>query len=122
MLGMGVVLITLALGVGISDNPPGIGLTYLGCSFLCYSMIHQWRTSRDFGTMLAVAVISVPVLVLIHNIFDTLNDKIGVIPVFNQLFEGIAVIAFIGGVIVTPAVALVGILGGVFYLVKKHLT
>ncbi|MBC8377111.1 MAG: hypothetical protein H8E26_13780 [FCB group bacterium] len=120
LLAMGAILMVSALGIGISDNPPGIGLTYFGIVLLCFSMLHHWRSARDFGTLLAVAIISFPVLVLIHNIFDAINTQIGVVPVVNQLLSGISVMAFITGVLVAPAVALVGILGGLFYLIKKH--
>ena len=121
LFGVGMVLILIALFIGISDNPPGVGLTYFGIVFICFSMIHHWRSARDFGVLLAVAVISFPVMVLIHNIFDTINTKIGVIPVVNQLLSGIAVISFVGGVLIAPAVVVVAILGGLFYLIRKYL-
>ena len=119
LLATGVILIVAALVIGISDNPPGVGLAYLGFSFLCFSMIHQWRSARDFGTMLAVSIISFPVMVLLHNIFDTINTQMGSIPVFNQLLGGFSVIFFVGGVVLAPAVALVGIVGGLYYLIFK---
>jgi len=119
LLGVGVFLMLIALFIGISDNPPGVGLAYLGVAFICLSMIHHWRSARDFWTLLAVAVISFPVMVLIHNMFDTINAKIGMIPVLNQLLGGIAIISFVGGVLVAPAVTLVALLGGIVYLIKK---
>ena len=122
LFGVGIALIIIAIFIGISDNPPGIGLTYLGLVFICFSMLHHWRNARDFGTLLAVAIISFPVMILIHNIFDTINTQIGVVPVVNQLLSGISVMAFVGGVLVAPAVSLVVTLGGLFYLLKKHLT
>jgi len=119
LFGVGMVLIMIALFIGVSDNPRGVGLTYLGLVFICFSMIHHWRSARDFGVLLAVAVISFPVMVLIHNIFDTINDKIGMIPVLNQLLGGIAVISFVGGVLIAPAVAVIAIIGGLYYLIFK---
>lgn len=116
--GVGVALIIIALIIGISDNPPGVGLAYLGLIFVCFSMVHQWQKPRDFGTMLAVSVISFPVLVLIHNIFDTINDKIGTIPVINQLLGGIAVISFVLAVLVAPAVVVVSVIGGLYRLIR----
>ena len=122
LFGTGAVLMAIGLIIGISDNPPGIGLTYLGLIFTGFSMVHHWEKARDYGTMLAISVISFPVMVLIHNIFDTINDQIGTVPVINQLLGGIAVIAFVLAVLVAPAVIVVSIFGGVFHLVKKHLT
>ena len=117
---VGSILIAVALIIGISDNPPGIWLVYLGVIFLSFSLVHHWREAGRFGTLLAVAVISFPVLVLLHNIFDTLNEKIGIIPVVNQLLGGLAAISFIGGVLISPAVVIVGVFGGLFYLFKKQ--
>ena len=119
LFAIGVILIGVALAIGISDHPPGVGLAYLGTAFLSFSMVHQWRSARDFGTLLAVSMISLPVMVLLHNIFDTINTQIGAIPIVNQLLGGFAVISFIGGVLVAPAVALVAIVGGLYYLVFK---
>jgi len=119
LLGVGVAFMLIAFFIGISDNPPGVGLAYLGLACLCFSMVHHWRSARDFWTLLAVSVISFPVMVLIYNMFDTINAKIGMIPVLNQLLGGIAIISFAGGVLVAPAVALVALLGGIFYLIKK---
>ncbi|MBC8193966.1 MAG: hypothetical protein ISR87_09550 [Candidatus Marinimicrobia bacterium] len=119
LLAIGVILILAALGIGISDNPPGIGLTYLGITCLGFSLIHHWRSARDFGTLLAVSIISFPVMVLLHNIFDGINTQVGTIPVVNQFLNGFAVIFFIGGVLIAPAVALVAIVGGLYYLIFK---
>jgi hypothetical protein len=120
LFGIGITLLIIAVIIGVSDNPPGIGLAYLGISFVCFSMIHQWRSARHYWTLLAVSVISFPVLVLLHNIFDTINTQIGTIPLVNQLFGGFAVISFIGGVLIAPAVALVAVLGGLYYLLFKQ--
>jgi len=119
LFGLGITLIVIALFIGISDNPPGVGLAYLGIAILCFSMIHHWRGARDFWTLLAVSVISFPVMVLLHNIFDTVNTQISPIPVLNQLLGGFSVIFFIGGVLIAPAVALVAIVGGLYYLIFK---
>ncbi|NQV42109.1 MAG: hypothetical protein HQ506_07125 [Candidatus Marinimicrobia bacterium] len=120
IFGVGITLIIIALFIGISDNPPGVGLAYLGISFLCFSMIHQWRSARDYWTLLAISVISFPVLILLHNIFDTVNTQIGTMPLGNQFLNGFAVIFFVGGVLIAPAVALVGIVGGLYYLIFKQ--
>lgn len=116
---IGSALILISAILGISDNPTGIGLVYLGLILLAFSMVHHWEKAGDFGTLLAVSVISIPVMALIHNIFDTINDKIGSIPVVDQLLGGIAVISFILAVFVAPAVVIVSIFGGVYRLIRK---
>jgi len=119
LAGSGSALILIALIIGISDHPPGIALCYLGLCFIVLSLTHQWDRPRQYGTLLAVAVISFPVLVLLHNICDTINYQIGVIPVLNQLLGGIAVISFILAVFVVPAVVVVSVVGGLYRLIRK---
>jgi len=117
--GGGILLVT-GLSMGISDNPPAILLVYIGLALLVVSLIHHWRTPGKFGTLFAVAVIGFPVLVLIHNIFETLNTNLGYIPVLSQLFSGLSVIGFIAAVLITPAVAAVAMMLGLFHFVKSR--
>ncbi len=121
LLGSGLTLIVLALIIGINDNPPGVGLAYLGLILVAFSCTHHWREASRFGTLFAVAVISFPVLVLLHNIFETINENVGPIIVITQLFQGISVISFVGAVMVVPAAGMVGLLAGLFYLIKSKL-
>ncbi|MBT3254265.1 MAG: hypothetical protein HN995_01835 [Candidatus Marinimicrobia bacterium] len=122
LFGLGTILIILALFIGISDNLPGITLVFLGVTFSSFSMIHHWREARLYGTLLAVSAISFPVLVLLHNIFDGINQQIGEIIVLNQLLEGLAVISFLAAIFLAPTGIVIGIFAGLFYLLKKHLT
>ncbi len=115
----GILLLVIGLGMGISDNPPAIFLVYLGLVLLAFSMIHHWNTPGQYGTLFAVSVISFPVLVLIHNIFETLNANLGAIPVLSQLFSGISIIAFVGAVLIIPAVAAVAMVLGLYHFVKS---
>lgn len=121
LLVVGFILIMIALIIGISDNPPCIGLVYLGIALLAFSLIHHWRSARDYGTLLAVSVISFPLMVLLHNVCEMLNEQLGRVVVINQLLEGISVIFFIGAVLIAPAVTVVAILGGLYHLIfKRH--
>ncbi len=119
LLALGFILIVAALIIGISDNPPGIALVYLGIALLVFSLIHHWRSARNFGTLLAVSVIGFPVMVLLHNIFEMLNEQLGPLLVASQLLEGLSVVFFIGAVLIAPAVVVVGILGGLYYLIFR---
>ncbi len=110
----------IALILGISANPPGVAFMYLSATLLCASLVHHWQKPRHYGTLFAVAVISFPVLALIHNIFELLNGKIGSIIFINQMFDGISVIGFIGAVVLSPAAALVGMFMGLYYLLKDR--
>lgn len=117
LLSVGLVLIILAIIIGIADNPPGIILTYVGVFFVFLAFVHHWREAGVYGTLLAVAVVSFPVLILLHNIFDTLVDKTGGIPILDQLLFGFSVIFFLGAIFVAPVGIAIGVILGLYYLV-----
>lgn len=117
---IGLVLILIALFVGIPDNPPGIVLTYLGTAFLFLACIHHWREAGQYGTLLAVSVVSFPVLTLLHNVFEVLQDKSGGIPVVDQLFSGFSVVFFLAAIFVSPVGVGLGIIHGLYYLIRTR--
>ena len=121
LLGAGTVLVTIALILGIADNLPGIFVAFIGLVLIVFAFVHHWREARIFGTLFAVSIISFPVLVLLHNIFDGINQNIGTIPVLNQLLEGLAVISFLGAIFLAPAGLVIGVFAGLFYLVRSKL-
>lgn len=120
LLATGAILILLAILIGIADNPPGIILTYGGVFFVFLAFVHHWREAGVYGTLLAVAVVSFPVLILLHNIFDTLVDKTGGIPVLDQLLFGFSVIFFLGAVFVAPVGIVIGVILGLYYLIRSN--
>ena len=75
LVGSGSVLIIFALIMGIADNLPGIIVVFVGLIMIVFAGAHHWREARIFGTLFAVSLISFPVLVLLHNIFDGINQK-----------------------------------------------
>ncbi len=83
-----------------------------------FAFVHHWRETRIFGTLFTVSIISFPVLVFLHNIFDGINQNIGTIPVLNQLLGGLAVISFLGAIFLAPAGLVIGLFAGLFYLVR----
>lgn len=119
LLTIGLVLIAIAIIVGIADNPPGIILAYLGSFFLVLSFVHHWREAVAYGTLLAVSVVSFPVLVLLHNIFDTLITEMGGVPVLDQLLFGFSVIFFLAAIFLSPVGIAIGIILGLYYLIRK---
>jgi len=120
LIGAGLILLTIAAGIGIADNLPGVILALVGVTLNFFAFVHHWREAGQFGTLLAVSVISLPVLILLYNVFDTLNEQVGIVPVLNQFLEGLTVISFLGAVFLAPAGAVIGLFAGLFYLVKSR--
>ncbi len=121
LLASGSVLVVIALVLGVSDNPPGIAVLGTGLGLMFYAFVHHWQDAAHFGTLFAVSIISLPVLVLLHNIFDGLNQNIGPIPVLSQLLEGLAVISFLVAILLSPVTAIIGLFGGLYFLLKSKL-
>jgi hypothetical protein len=119
LIGAGLAMLVVAAIVGVSDNPPGLIIAFIAMILLGFSLVHHWREPRLFGTLLAVSAISFPVLVLLHNVFDGINQQIGSIIVVNQLLEGFAVISFLAAIFLAPAGIAIGIFAGLFYLIKS---
>ncbi len=121
LLGSGLAITIVGVIFGVSDNPPGMLITFGGLILIVLAGVHHWPEAGQFGTLFAVSVISFPVLVLLHNIFDGINQNIGTIPVLNQLLTGLSVISFLGAIFIAPAGAVIGLVAGLFYLVRSKL-
>lgn len=118
--GFGLITLVIAIAIGIPDNPPGIILTYLASIFLVLTFVHHWREAGQFGTLLAVSVVSFPVLTLLHNVFEILHEKSGGIPVIDQLLSGLSLIFFLAAIFVSPVGIGIGTLLGLYFLIKKN--
>jgi len=122
LVGAGILLLAVGTCIGVADNPPGIFLSFLGILCILFAFVHHWREAGQFGTLLAVSVISFPVLVLLHNIFEAVNEQIGHIPVLDQFLEGLSVMSFLAAIFVAPAGITIGSLVGLFYLLRGSFT
>ena len=119
LLGIGFLLLLVALLIGISDNLPGILLVYAGTLLLLLAFVHHLHEAAQFGTLLAISVVSFPVLTLLHNVFEVLHEKSGGIPVIDQLLQGFSVIFFLAAVFISPVGILIGAVLGLFYLIRS---
>jgi len=111
LLGGTAVLAACALGVGISDNPPGIALLYCAGLSLVLAATHRWRSSRTFGLLLVGAVAGFFVSAVVHNFAEVGAHRIADIPVVPQVLTVISVVGFLAAVIVCPMAGLVGAVG-----------
>jgi len=121
LFAVSLILLMIGLLMGVSDNLAGTILVYLGMIVLVSSLVHQWQDAGRYGNLLAISAIAVPVLLLIYNIMETLITNLGPIPVLSQLFGGVSIVAFVGGLFLAPAAGIVAIMGGLFYLVRSKM-
>lgn len=55
-------LMVVALSIGISDNLPAIALLFCGMVFLLFSILHPWKKTIYYATMIAVCGIILPLI------------------------------------------------------------
>jgi nitroreductase len=115
------ILIALGVGagvgaviLGISDNPPGIILVYAAIVFWTGAWVWNWRSPREFWTLLGLAILSFPVGVVLHNLLYALGTVITKIPVLPGLVGFLEGFFFIVAVLVVGPVAVVALIGGIY--------
>jgi len=108
----GVLCVTAALLVGISDNPPGILLCYGGVTSLILAFVHRWREPRRFFLLLGWSFLGFVAGAIVHNLLGALGHGFPNLPAwFLGLLEVANVAAFLVAVLACPPGILVGLLG-----------
>ena len=113
MLVLAASLTGLALLIGISDNPLGIGLLYAAGIALVLAGTHRWRDPKRYGLLLVLSVVGFVLNVVIHNFSEVGAERIAHLPVLAGILGGISVVTFMIAVIVCPMGGLVGAVGGI---------
>jgi len=104
--------------IGISDNPPGIGLTYGAILCLIAAAVWRWRRPRSFLLLFAFSVVAFGVFVVAHNLFYGIGKSVDEAWI-ELLMEGLHVGAFLIAVLICPAGALVGLVGWIATVIRS---
>lgn len=112
LLAAAAALTVAALGVGVSDNPPGIALLYGAGLTLVLAFSHRWRNPRSFVILLLVSVAGFFLTAVIHNFAEVGAQRIPDLPALAAILSGISVVGFILAVVICPAGCVVGAVGG----------
>ena len=118
LLSTGLILILMALIVGVSDNPPGIILLYLGFISLTLMFVHPWHTARPFFILFTGSLIGLPVFAVLHNVWHGLHTLVSDMIVLDPLFQFLSVISFLIALIACPPGVLVGGIGSIIWYFK----
>jgi nitroreductase len=100
--------------IGVSDNPPGIALALGAIALLAGAWVWNWRSPREYWTLLGVAMLAFPVGVVLHNLLYALGIVINGIPVLTELVGFLEAIFFLVAVLVAGPVAVVALIGGIY--------
>jgi hypothetical protein len=114
-------LVTIALVIGINDNPPGILLAYLAGVSLILAFAHPWRTPRKFIYLLLASALGLVLFVLLNIATDAMAQSPATSGRLFDLtqspaFEAINMII----AILFPAAFLVGVVGAVAAFIRSR--
>ncbi len=104
---------------GISDNPAGLVLTYLGIIILSLAHFHHWRSKRKFLILIIISIIAIPVFVLLENLFEAWGGRMSNISYLAELFNSFGALFFILALLIFPAVLLIAIIGFLWMTLKS---
>ena len=111
LLVLSVIFLVGAIIIGISDNPSGILICFLGCILFILSFSHNWRKPKPFIMLMIISFIGFIVLVILINIFEgRLSGK---------LFDILGTFTFIVATLLCPAGIIIGGIGSLVTYYKN---
>lgn len=117
---IGCLLMASGMIVGISDNPPGIFLSFAGLIFLILAIVHPWRNIRNYQILLISGAIGFPFTAVLHNAFEAAGQYFAEISILSGIFNGIGAFFFLVAIFLCPVMILTGLTGIVYLAVKKR--
>lgn len=121
-LAISIISSVIAFIIGISDNPPGILLLFIGFAALILVFVHHWRKAKKFLILFIASLIGFPIFVILHNVMYALEEMVGDIVVISQLIRFIDISSFFIAILVCPAGVLVGAVGSIVFFLKNKMT
>ena len=115
-----VIACALSLLVGISDNPPGIGLLFLSAILLVTAFVHHWTETRRFRWLAIASLIGFPVFAILHNLLYALGELTAGVPVIPMVLEFLHAASFMVALILCPAGLAVGIVGAIATIIRAR--
>lgn len=109
----GFVCSVFAFILGISDNPPGIILLYVGLTCLAGAWIWNWSTPRDYWILLLISLMAFPLGVILHNLFYALATLVDGTRILRALLEFLHVFFFLVALMAAGPTALAALIGGI---------
>ena len=111
-LALGVISLVLAAIIGISDNPPGIILSFLGSVFFILIFTHKWQKPKPYIILLITSLMGFVVSIILHNVFEAVGKE--------TILELVGVFFFLLAIFLCPAGIIVGGIGSLVKLYKQE--
>ncbi len=112
----GLGLTIAALLVGISDNPPGIALLYVGVAAIVTALASRWQHPRKFIVMVLVSAVCFPVFVLLENVLGAASESWD--SALGDLLGVAGAAAFVLATVLCPVTLVVGVVGGAVHWLR----
>ena len=106
--------------IGIDDNAPGILCAFVASAALVLAFVHPWRAPKQYGLLLLGAVLCFVVAGVLHNVFHGVAGNMDNTQVLAKVMEGLGVATFLLSVLVCPPAVIVGLVGSVTMIIRKH--
>ena len=108
---LSIITIIAALIVSISDNPPGIILSYLSSLFLIVAFTHNWAKAKPYILLAVASLMGFVISAILSNVFEVIGKDtfLGIIGAFF----------FILAIFLCPTGLLIGIVGSLVQSFKK---
>ena len=111
-LALGVISLVLAAIIGISDNPPGLILSFLGSVFFVLAFTHNWQKPKPYTILLIASLAGFVLSVILHNVFEVVGKE--------TFLELVGVFFFLLAIFLCPAGVIVGGIGSLIKLYKQE--
>jgi len=112
-LGLAAACIAAGLVVGISDNPPGIFLTYGGILLALMAWTNRWRSPKSHLWLAAIGLVAFFAGAFLHNAFYAVGEYWKAVAWVRYPAEALHVFFFLVAVLAAPPAFVLGVLGAV---------
>ena len=112
----------LAIGaavVGISDNPPGIGLAFLSAAAGVLAFVHPWRTSKQYRYLFYMTFVVFFISAVVHGVFEVLGQRLSGGLVAGAL-SGVGVLFFLIAILLCPPCMVVAAIGAIVMAIRNR--
>jgi hypothetical protein len=120
-LAISIILLVIAFIIGISDNPPGLLLCFIGVVALILVFVHRWRKAKNYLILFVASIIGFAVFAVLHNVMYGLEKLAMDIIVLSQLLRFLDVLFFLLAIMVCPPGILVGVVGSIVFYFKNKM-
>jgi hypothetical protein len=77
LLIIALLLISISLSIGISDNLPAIAMLFVGIMVFCFSILHIWKKATYYATLVCVCGTILPLIWGNHTLGEIFDYAIG---------------------------------------------